>query len=79
MNITTKKIAKGKYNLLLDGVELLTITKYSYDWNVTNETEALTAFYESLDRHNAYLIDCGSFSTLGSLRACYKAAVNSLK
>jgi len=75
---TFKKIEAGKYNLLLNGEVLATVSKGSYTWNVYNQTEAFTSFYDKLDRYHNWMVEGQSYDTKAELKECFQAAANSL-
>lgn len=78
MKATFKKIEAGKYNLLLNGEVLATVSKGTYTWSVYNQTEAFTSFYEKLDRYHNWMIEGQSYDTKAELKECFQCAANSL-
>lgn len=78
MQVTFKKIEAGKYNLLLNGEVLATVSKGSYTWNLCNETDAFTSFYDRLDRYHNWMVESQSYDTKAELKECFQSAANSL-
>ena len=78
MKVTFKKIESAKYNLLLNGEVLATISKGSYTWDLYKETDAFTKFYEKLDRHHNWMVEGQSYDTKSEIKECFQCAANSL-
>ena len=76
--VSFKKIESGKYKLMLNGTEMLTISKGSYTWFVYGKTNAFTDFYDSLDRHNNWMVEGYEYLTKSSVKVCFETAANSI-
>lgn len=77
--ITFNKIQAGKYQVCMNGLELVTIVRGSYNWTVYNQTAAFVAFYDKLDRYNDWLLDAQTYATKSELKMAYQYAANSIK
>ena len=73
-----KKIESGKYKLLLNGAELITISKGSYTWSVSAQTDAFVELYDKLDRYNNWMIEGDNYLTKSEVKACFENAANSI-
>jgi hypothetical protein len=76
--VSFKKIESGKYKLMLNGAEMLTISKGSYTWMVYGQTDAFVEFYDKLDRYSNGMVDSLSYSTKNEAKACFEFAANSI-
>jgi len=76
--VSFKKVELGKYKLFLNGVELITISKGTYNWDVSNETDAFTDFYNNLDRYHNWMVESQSYDTKAELKECFQCAANSI-
>jgi len=76
--VSFKKVKSGQYKLLLNGAELITISKGTYNWYVCNETDAFTDFYNKLDRYHNWMVESQSYDTKAELKECFQFAANSI-
>ena len=63
---------------MLNGVEMMTISKGSYTWSVYAQTDAFVEFYEKLDRHNNWMVESDNYLTKSDIKVCFQSAANSI-